>query len=120
VYGSISRKQRYLGSASVGRIQEVSIVKAMVIRDFGGPEVFEEREMPRPEPRPTEVLVKVYATSVNPVDISIRKAGSRADIKPPAIIGYDVSGTGEAVGSEAENLEAGGIKGKIVQTVREE
>ena len=67
-------------------------MKAMVIRDLGGPEVFKESEMPRPKPGPTELLVKVYAASVNPVDISIRKAGSRAGIKPPAIIGYDVSG----------------------------
>lgn len=73
----------------------------MVITEFGGTDVFEAREIDRPEPGPTEVLVEVYATSVNPVDTKIRQAGSWANVSPPDVIGYDVSGviveTGEAV-----------------------
>lgn len=82
-------------------------MKAMVITDFGGPEVFEERTMPEPVPGPTGVLVKVHATSVNPVDTQIRQAGSWAGVEPPAIIGYDVSGVVEAVGDAVEDFDVG-------------
>lgn len=49
-------------------------MKAMIIKDFGGPEVFEARELPKPDPGPGEVLVKVHAVSINPVDTKIRAA----------------------------------------------
>lgn len=45
-------------------------MKAMVIREFGGPEVFEEQTIGQPPIRPNDVLVKVKATSVNPVDVA--------------------------------------------------
>jgi NADPH2:quinone reductase len=82
-------------------------MRAMVIKTFGGPEVFEERDMPKPKPGPNEVLVRVYATSINPVDYKIRQAGSWAGIEPPAIIGYDVSGTIEEIGSQVQDFEPG-------------
>ena len=53
-------------------------MKAMVIREFGGPDVFELREVPRPEVEPNQVLVRVRATSVNPLDLGVRQAGSWA------------------------------------------
>ena len=79
----------------------------MVITAFGGPEVFEARDVPKPDPGPNDVLVKVHATSVNPVDYKIRQAGSWAGVSPPAIIGYDVSGVVEEVGEAVLDLEAG-------------
>jgi NADPH:quinone reductase-like Zn-dependent oxidoreductase len=82
-------------------------MKAMIITAFGGPEVFKEQEVPKPQPAKNEVLVKVYATSINPVDYKIRKAGSWAGVKPPAIIGYDVSGVVEAAGSGVKDFKAG-------------
>lgn len=82
-------------------------MRAMVIADFGGPDVFEERNVPKPMPGPNEVLVKVHATSVNPVDYKIRRAGSWARVSPPAIIGYDVSGVVETVGDEVADFEVG-------------
>lgn len=72
-------------------------MKAVLINEFGGPEVFQMRDMPKPQPGVNEVLVKVHATSINPVDIKVRQAGSWA-VQPPDIIGYDVSGEIEAVG----------------------
>ena len=69
----------------------------MVITRFGGPEVFEEREVPLPQPQAHEILVKVHATSVNPMDCSMRR-GPWPDLTPPAILGYDVSGEVAAVG----------------------
>ncbi|MCE1255642.1 MAG: NADPH:quinone oxidoreductase, partial [Anaerolineae bacterium] len=66
-------------------------MKAMVITAFGGPEVFQEAELPTPQPGPSELLVHVKATSVNPVDYKIRQAGSWAQVQPPAVIGYDAA-----------------------------
>lgn len=69
--------------------------------------MFKEAEVEKPKPAADEVLVKVYATSVNPVDHKIRKAGSWAGIKPPAIIGYDVSGVIEKTGSAVNDFKPG-------------
>jgi NADPH:quinone reductase-like Zn-dependent oxidoreductase len=82
-------------------------MKAMIIKAFGGSEVFEPQEMPKPQPGANQVLVKVHATSINPVDFKIRQAGSWAGVKPPAIIGYDVSGVIEAVGEEVKDFKVG-------------
>jgi NADPH2:quinone reductase len=77
---------------------EGRVMRAMIITAFGGPELFELREMQRPSPGPGEVLVRVVASGTNPVDAKIRAAGSWAGITPPAILGYDISGVVEAVG----------------------
>jgi len=44
----------------------------MIIPEFGGPHLFEERDVERPEPGPGEVLVRVFASSVNPVDTKLK------------------------------------------------
>lgn len=80
---------------------------AMVITEFGGTDVFERRDVEKPSPGPTEVLVRVHASSVNPVDCKIRQAGSWAGISPPTVIGYDVSGVVEDVGESVTDFEAG-------------
>jgi len=82
-------------------------MRASIIRDFGGPERFELADMPRPVPGPKQVLVRVVAASVNPVDFKIRKAGSWAGIPLPAILGYDAAGVVEAVGSQATRFKPG-------------
>jgi NADPH:quinone reductase-like Zn-dependent oxidoreductase len=81
-------------------------MKAMVITDFGGPQVFEAREVERPAPHPNEVLVRVRATSINPVDYKIRRNG-HPRITPPAVLGYDVAGVVEEVGSAVEGFAVG-------------
>lgn len=82
-------------------------MKAMVITDFGGTDVFEQRDVEKPSPGPTQVLVHVHASSVNPVDYKIREAGSWAGISPPTVIGYDVSGVVEDVGEAVTDFEPG-------------
>lgn len=82
-------------------------MRAMVITEFGGTDVFEQRDVETPSPGPTEVLVRVHASSVNPVDTKIRQAGSWAGITPPTVIGYDVSGVVEAVGDEVTDFAEG-------------
>jgi NADPH2:quinone reductase len=81
-------------------------MKAMVIRDFGGPEVFEEREMTDPSPDPDQVLVEVKATSVNPIDFKIRRGGRRA-FQMPAILGWDAAGVVLEAGSRVTALKPG-------------
>ncbi len=82
-------------------------MQAMIITGFGGPEVFEERYIPKPEPQANEILVRVYATSVNPVDYKIRRNGAWAGVEPPAVIGYDVAGVVEEVGLGVKNFKMG-------------
>ncbi|MDB5023978.1 MAG: NADPH:quinone reductase [Mucilaginibacter sp.] len=82
-------------------------MKAVRIHEFGGPEVLELEEAPNPEPAKDEVLVKVYATSVNPVDWKIRE-GLRMDKFPsdlPLIPGWDVSGVVEKVGEAVRQFK---------------
>ena len=82
-------------------------MKAMVIRDFGGPEVFEQREVDKPVPKLKQVLVKVLATSVNPIDYQTRRGDYKAFVQLPAIIGSDVSGVVEAIGEAVTDFEVG-------------
>ena len=65
---------------------------AMAITSYGDTSVFKEIELPIPEPKDKELLVKVHATSINPVDYKIRKGLLSTGLKPPQILGFDVSG----------------------------
>jgi len=85
------------------------IMKAIRIHQYGGPEVLAQVEMQRPAPGANEVLIKVHAASVNPVDWKIR-AGYMKDFLPlalPATLGSDVSGTVEEVGPGAARFKRG-------------
>ena len=78
-------------------------MRAMVIKAFGGPEVFQEITMDIPQPLEDEILVKVHAVSFNPADASSRsgKFGKVISLDEPRILGLDVSGTVVASGSNA-------------------
>ncbi|MEV5481814.1 MULTISPECIES: NADP-dependent oxidoreductase [Streptomyces] len=65
---------------------------------LGGPEVLKEVEVARPEPGPSEVLVRVHAAGVNPTDWKHRELGIFLG-QPPFVLGWDVSGVVEAVGT---------------------
>src|SRR6266576_2780444 len=84
-------------------------MKAIRIHQYGGPEVLAQVEMQRPAPGANEVLIKVHAASVNPVDWKMR-AGYMKDFLPlslPATLGSDVSGTVEGVGPGAARFKRG-------------
>ncbi|MCI3208697.1 MULTISPECIES: zinc-dependent alcohol dehydrogenase family protein [Pandoraea] len=73
-------------------------MKAIVLKSFGGPAAFELWEVPKPIPHAGQVLVRVHATSINPLDYQVRR-GDYPDLVPlPSITGHDVSGVIEAVG----------------------
>jgi NADPH2:quinone reductase len=81
---------------------------AWALDRFGGPEVFDKRELPVPPLPPDEVLVRVRATSVNPVDYKIRR-GDAEGLCPerPAVLHGDVAGTVVAVGDEGDAFAPG-------------
>ena len=83
-------------------------MRAWVIEEHGGPEVFKEVELPTPEPGPGEVRIKVAATSVNPVDYKIRSGPAEALCPPkPAILHGDVAGIVDKVGEGVEHFKFG-------------
>ena len=82
-------------------------MKAMTLTSFGGPDSFELREVPKPIPQAGQVLVRVHATSINPLDFQVRR-GDYPDLVPlPAITGHDVSGVVEAVGPGVKSFAPG-------------
>jgi NADPH:quinone reductase-like Zn-dependent oxidoreductase len=84
-------------------------VKAIVTREYGGPDVLKLEDYPKPTAGPDEVLIKVAATSINPLDYKQRNGSvkSIAPIQFPAILGVDVSGTVAALGSGVKNFGVG-------------
>ncbi len=82
-------------------------MRAMVMPRFGGPGLFEERDVERPEPGPGEVLVRVVVAGTNPVDTKLRADGSFAGLEPPVVLGSDVSGVVEEVGAGVADLMPG-------------
>ncbi|MGZ3113391.1 NADP-dependent oxidoreductase [Streptomyces sp. H62] len=73
-------------------------MRAVVVEQWGGPQELSEREIERPEPGLGEVLVRVRAAGVNPVDWKTRATGSLVEWGTLPAVGWDVSGTVEAVG----------------------
>ncbi|MGC0334454.1 NADPH:quinone reductase-like Zn-dependent oxidoreductase [Streptomyces sp. SAI-170] len=73
-------------------------MRAVVVEQWGGPENLIEREVERPEPGLNEVLVRVHAAGVNPVDWKTRASGALIEWGAVPVVGWDVSGTVEAVG----------------------
>lgn len=74
------------------------MMNAVVLHDFGGPDVLKVCQVARPQPGPGEVLTRVYAASVNPVDLQTRRGDYRDWVSLPAILGVDASGIVEEVG----------------------
>jgi len=84
-------------------------MKAVVVHQYGGPEVLKFEEYPDPVAGTGEVLVRVAATSVNPIDYK-RRAGLTKDFYPikfPGLMGVDIAGTVVKVGPGVEGFSAG-------------
>ncbi|WP_411101764.1 NADP-dependent oxidoreductase [Streptomyces sp. cmx-4-9] len=73
-------------------------MRAIVVNEWGGPEHLVEQEIERPEPGLGEVLVRVHAAGVNPVDWKTRASGGLITWGEVPVLGWDVSGTVEAAG----------------------
>lgn len=85
------------------------MMKAVEIEELGGPEVLQVVNVEKPKPGPTEILVRVHAAGVNPVDWKTRQwGGFLADLQPlPFRLGWDVSGVVEEVGQGVTRFEVG-------------
>src|ERR1700733_13449503 len=104
---STSRKGRgTIWAPTGGRRHEM---KAVVVHQYGGPEVLKCEDYPDPIAGPGEVLVRVAATSVNPIDYK-RRAGlatARDPIIFPGVIGTDLAGIVVKLGPGVEGFSAG-------------
>src|SRR5882757_6781663 len=84
-------------------------MKAIRIHNYGGPEVLQCEDAPRPKPQAGEVLVRVKAAGVNPIDWKVRE-GHMKDFWPhkfPLILGWDLSGVVEEVGPGVSRFKIG-------------
>ncbi len=80
-------------------------MKAMVLEKFGGPENFQWKDWPTPEIKPGEVLIRIHAVSLNPVDYKMR--AGHLPIPLPDVLGRDAAGTVEAVGEGVTEFRTG-------------
>lgn len=83
--------------------------KFAVINQFGGPEVFEIIEQKLPEIKPNQILIKVQAASINPIDWKQRKGNHKLILGSPfpITLGYDVSGTVVKAGNQINKFNEG-------------
>ncbi|MYL20339.1 zinc-binding dehydrogenase [Halobacillus litoralis] len=84
-------------------------MKAVVIEQYGGREQLVEKEVPNPVPESRQVVVEVYATSINPIDWKLRE-GYLKDAVPfefPIILGWDVAGVVTEVGEDVKSFSPG-------------
>ncbi|MEO7330062.1 MAG: alcohol dehydrogenase catalytic domain-containing protein, partial [Minicystis sp.] len=79
------------------------------IHEYGGPEVLRVEEVDKPAPGPRDLLIRVRASAVNPVDWKVRSGVQRNIMryKLPWILGLDVSGVVEAKGASVTRFEVG-------------
>ena len=82
-------------------------MKAAILKAFGSVENFEIVELPTPKPGFREVLVKVFATSINPLDIQVRRGDYKNELALPVITGHDISGEIVELGPGVENFKIG-------------
>ena len=84
-------------------------MKAILVSQYGGPEVMKFGDCPDPSPGKGEVLVRVAATSVNPFDMKQRsgEAKAYAPINFPGVLGVDVAGTVDNCGPDVQRFSVG-------------
>jgi NADPH:quinone reductase-like Zn-dependent oxidoreductase len=83
-------------------------MRAVVIHAYGGPEVLKLEDVARPEPSDDEVLIRVVAASINPVDVAIRKDYFAKLLGNfPPILGMDAAGIVEKVGNKVTKYKTG-------------
>ncbi|HEY0298461.1 MAG TPA: NADP-dependent oxidoreductase [Arachidicoccus sp.] len=85
-------------------------MKAVRIHEFGGPEILRFEEIERPVPAADEILIKVYASGVNPVDWVVRNGGNdflKPHLTLPMTLGWDAAGIVEETGSSVTGFKKG-------------
>ena len=87
-------------------LAQSATMKAIVAHEFGGPEVLKYEDAPRPQPKENEVLVRVMAAGVNPVDTYVR-SGKFGTPTLPVIPGRDIAGIVEEIGPGVTKFKKG-------------
>ena len=82
-------------------------MKAIVIHEYGGPEVLKYEDIPQPEPKDDQLLIRIIAAGVNPVDGMIRSGMFNGNRAFPIILGGDVAGVVEKIGSRITKFKVG-------------
>jgi NADPH:quinone reductase-like Zn-dependent oxidoreductase len=84
-------------------------MKAVVVHEYGGPEVLKFEDFADPEPGKGEVLVRVAAAGINPVDLLQRSGATKAymPVEFPEVIGWDLSGTVVGLGPDVREFSVG-------------
>lgn len=82
-------------------------MKAVRIHEYGGPEVLIYEDVPTPQPGPAQVLVRIEAASVNPIDSAIRENRFPTPKRPPKILGADGAGVVAQVGADVAGVTPG-------------
>src|SRR5581483_2888237 len=82
-------------------------MKAAYLETTGNPDVIQFGDLPRPTPQAGEVLVRVGAVSLNPIDVYIRSGAVPMSLPKPYILGCDLAGKVEAVGPAAHRFQIG-------------
>ena len=84
-------------------------MKAAYIEQTGPPECIIYGELPRPAPTATQVLVRVTAGAVNPIDTYLRNGANYWELPRPYIVGCDLAGVVESVGAQRDSDSSRGI-----------
>jgi len=93
------------------RSKIIDLMKAVTIHEYGGPDELTYEEIPVPEYGPGEILVRVHATGINPVDWKTREGYNkeRRNTKFPLILGWDVAGAVAETGSLVSRFKTGDL-----------
>jgi NADPH:quinone reductase len=83
-------------------------MKAIILKEFGGPEVLRLDEVPTPTPAAEEIVVKVHSVSVNrTLDLTVRQGNYPVKVSLPHILGVDPAGVVAQIGADIDNVKAG-------------
>jgi NADPH2:quinone reductase len=82
-------------------------MRAMVVTQFGPPDVLKPQQLPQPKPSPADLLIEVHAAALNPIDFKVRQGAFSKGRKLPFPLGYDVSGLVREMGPEVQGFKIG-------------
>lgn len=82
-------------------------MKAAYIEQTGSPDVIRVGELPEPQPGPHQLLIRVHAASVNPIDTYVRSGAVAFELPRPYILGCDAAGVVEQVSSSSHHFQVG-------------
>src|SRR5688572_15565878 len=97
--------------AATAVTQPAATMKAVVLHEYGAPELLKYEDAPRPEPKENELLVRVIACGVNPADplVISGRAAKEFGTRLPLIPGYDVAGVVEKTGAKVTKFKAAAV-----------